>query len=319
MASGEFSLIETFFNRPTGRSDIILGIGDDCALLAPPALQNLALSIDTLVAGVHFFADTNPRGLGHKALAVNLSDLAASGAKPAWCSLALTLPQIDEAWLGEFSAGFFALAAQHDIALIGGDTTQGPLAITVQVIGTIPEGEALLRSGAKPNDLIYVSGPIGNAGLGLLGRQGSLFIEDPALYAALETPNPRVALGQALLGMANACIDISDGLAADLCHILERSQVGADIEWDRLPLSKPVRKFIDCSGDLGFPLRAGDDYELCFTVSPKHQEDVERIFRQLNLDGACIGRIESKPGLRIRTGSGLIDLVKSGYEHFKPS
>lgn len=319
MASGEFGLIEKFFDRPSGRSDVILGIGDDCALLSPPEDQNLALSIDTLVSGVHFFGDTNPRGLGHKALAVNLSDLAASGAKPAWCSLALTLPHIDEAWLSEFSAGFFSLASKNNISLIGGDTTEGPLSITVQVIGTVPKGKALLRSGAKANDLIYVSGPIGNAGLGLLGRQGSWPIEDPTVYAALETPTPRVELGQALLEIASACIDVSDGLAADLGHILERSQVGAEIEWDRLPLSFPVREFVRQSGDVGFPLRTGDDYELCFTVPPGHQNEVEKIFRVLGLSGGYIGRIETIAGLRVRKASELIDMKKSGYEHFTPS
>lgn len=319
MASGEFSLIEKFFDRPSGRSDVILGIGDDCALLSPPEQQNLALSIDTLVSGIHFLSDTDPRNLGHKALAVNLSDLAASGAKPAWCCLALTLPHIDEAWLSEFSAGFFALASEHQVSLIGGDTTQGPLSITVQVIGTIPHGKALLRSGAKANDLIYLSGPIGNAGLGLLGRQRSQNIEDPNLYAALERPNPRVALGQAILGIASACIDISDGLAADLGHILERSQVGAEIEWDRLPLSTAVQEFIAQSGDLGFPLRTGDDYELCFTAPLHYQDEVERILRDLGLKGGCIGRIEPIPGLRIRGPKELINVGKSGYEHFTPS
>lgn len=319
MASGEFGLIEKFFDRPSGRGDVILGIGDDCALLSPPEHQNLALSIDTLVSGVHFFGDTNPRGLGHKALAVNLSDLAASGAKPAWCSLALTLPHIDEDWLSEFSAGFFSLASKNNISLIGGDTTEGPLSITVQVIGTLPKGKALLRSGAKPNDLIYVSGPIGNAGLGLLGRQGSWPIEDPMLYAALETPTPRVELGQALLEIASACIDVSDGLAADLGHILERSRVGAEIEWDRLPLSSPVREFVKQSGDLGFPLRTGDDYELCFTVPPDHQNEVEKIFRFLGLSGGYIGRIGTTAGLRVRKASELINMEKSGYEHFSPS
>ena len=316
MASGEFSLIEKFFDRPSGRNDVVLGIGDDCAIVTPQGHDQLALSIDTLVSGVHFLDDTDPRGLGHKALAVNLSDLAASGAKPAWCSLALTLPAIDEAWLSEFSAGFFALASQHGISLIGGDTTQGPLSITVQVIGTIPEGKALLRSGAKANDLIYVSGMIGDAGLGLLGRQGSSSIEDPTLYAALEMPNPRVALGQALQGIASACIDISDGLAADLGHILEQSRVGAKIEWEQLPLSRPVREYVAQTEDLAFPLKTGDDYELCFTVPPHHQNEVERMLLQLDLKGACIGRIESNPGLRVRSSKGLIDVGKSGYEHF---
>jgi len=255
MASGEFGLIEKYFDRPSERADVILAVGDDCAILAPPDEQQLAVSVDTLVSGVHFFPDTDPRGLGHKALAVNLSDLAACGAKPAWCSLALTLPSIDEGWLSGFSAGFWGLARQHNISLIGGDTTQGPLSITVQVIGTTPRGKALLRSGAKANDLIYVSGPIGNAGLGLMGRQGAWEIKDPALFMALETPTPRIALGLSLLGIASACIDISDGLAADLGHILERSQVGAEIDWDQLPLSESVRQFIAQHDDLGFPLQ----------------------------------------------------------------
>ena len=318
MVAGEFELIQKFFDRPSGRPDVILAVGDDCALLQPPQQQNLALSVDTLVSGVHFFAETDPRGLGHKALAVNLSDLAACGAKPAWCSLALTLPQIDEAWLGEFSSGFLGLASQHNVALIGGDTTQGPLSITVQVIGMIPEGQALLRSGAEVNDLIYVSGPIGNAGLGLLGRKGSRLIEDPAIYAALETPIPRVALGQALLGMASACIDISDGLAADLGHILNQSHVGAEIDLDRLPISVPVRKYVEESGDLSFPLRTGDDYELCFTVPTRLQTEVERILQTLGLSGRCIGQVEPTPGLRIKNASGLISIEKNGYEHFSP-
>ncbi len=319
MASGEFGLIERFFDRPSGRADVILAVGDDCALLAPPSDQNLALSVDTLISGIHFFPDTDPRGLGHKSLAVNLSDLAATGAKPAWCTLALTLPHIDEAWLNEFSEGFFALASKHDLSLVGGDTTQGPLSITIQVMGSVPKGQELLRSGAKVGDLIYVSGLIGNAGLGLLGRQGAWPVDDPTLYAALEMPAPRVELGLALREIATACIDISDGLAADLGHILDRSHVGAEINWERLPLSGPVREYVAQTRDSAFPLKSGDDYELCFTAPSEQQEAIEEIFRSLRLNGTCIGHIEDLPGLRIKRASGRILLDKTGYEHFKAS
>lgn len=317
MTSGEFGLIGKYFDRSPLRTDVDLAVGDDCAILTPPTGNQLALSVDTLVSGVHFFPDVRPQRLGHKCLAVNLSDLAATGAEPLWCSLAITLPEANEAWLSAFSEGFLDLAREHRIDLVGGDTTQGPLSITVQVIGKVPKGEALLRSGAKVGDLIFVSGPIGNAGIGLLGRQANLDIADTSAYDALEIPEPRVNLGQSLRGTASACIDISDGLIQDLCHILKRSGVGAEVTYENIPFSDPTIEYVSRTGDLLFPLRSGDDYELCFTAPPGKRDIIESVFNQLGLGGACIGEILPIPELRIRHQGRILEYHETGYEHFK--
>ena len=312
----EFSLIERYFRGPRLRSDVMLSIGDDCALVIPEQNQALAISVDTLVEGVHFLPTVDPRSLGHKSLAVNLSDLAACGATPAWCTLAMSHPDPNESWLAEFMGGFFDLANQHQIELVGGDTTRGPLTITVQVIGTVPPNQALKRSTASAGDLVYVSGPVGNAGLGLISELGRTNINNPEVLTALSRPTPRIELGIKLRGLASACIDVSDGLAADLGHILRCSHVGATIYWERVPLSRSVKEYIQQVGDMSFPLCSGDDYELCFTIPPKHEIHVMEIFRSLGLSGARIGHIDELAGLRILTANGPLLIERAGYEHF---
>jgi thiamine-monophosphate kinase len=317
MSAGEFDLIRRFFLEPSAkRAGTVLGIGDDCALLDCPPGMELAVTVDTLVSGIHFLPDVDPEKLGHKALAVNLSDLAAMGAKPAWCTLALTLPNVDEAWLSAFSRGFFSLANRFGIALVGGDTTRGPLSITLQALGLVPVGQALRRSGARPGDLIYVSGPLGSAGLGLRMRQGLTTVFDAAAIGALECPEPRVALGERLRGLASACIDISDGLAADLGHLLAASQVGATLDVEHIPLIESVRQFVRDNQHGDLPLTAGDDYELCFTVPTDRQAKVDSLLERFELPGQCVGAIETTPGLRIQRHGQPIALNFSGYDHF---
>jgi thiamine-monophosphate kinase len=317
VALGEFDLIRRFFTRQEVRHpETVLGVGDDCALLRSPASAELAITVDTLVEGVHFLPEVDPESLGHKALAVNLSDLAAMGAAPKWATLALTLPKVDERWLEAFARGFFALAQRHGLELIGGDTTRGPLAITIQAMGLVPLDGALRRSGALPGDLIYVSGPLGSAGLGLKIRQGETAVEDAEAIARLERPEPRVQLGRLLRGLVHACIDISDGLAADLGHILEASRVGAFIDVERLPLTEGVRHYLAETGDWRLPLAAGDDYELCFTLPPVLREDLEQRLSAAGLHAVPIGRIEAEPGLRVLKEGKDLPLTSAGYEHF---
>lgn len=308
MALGEFELIRRYFgNRPPRRPGNRLGIGDDCALLEIPAGYQLAVTTDTMVENVHFFAGTDPCGLGHKLMAVNLSDLAAMGAEPQAATLALTLPCADADWLAAFAAGFLGLADRYQVDLIGGDTTSGPMTLTMQALGLVPAGQALLRSTARPGDRIYVTGPIGNAGLGLKIHQGYPGTDPEQVLAAFNRPQPRVAEGLALRGVASACIDISDGLAADLGHILTQSRVGACLELDSLPLSPAVRAYLADTGDWQMPLTAGDDYELCFTAAGT---------ANLPAGCQCIGRIEELPGLRLKRGNRFVELHDHGYEHF---
>lgn len=310
MAKAEFDLIRRYFAcHQTLNPDVALGIGDDCALINLPANQQLAVTTDTMVEGVHFLADVDPEALGHKLLAVNLSDLAAMGAKPFAVTLSISLPKIDHSWLEAFSRGFMQLAKTFAVDLIGGDTTSGPLTLTVQAMGFVPQSQALLRSAAQPGDLIYLSGQIGDAGLGLKIRLNQYPFEEPSATLALERPQPQVAIGLALRGVARACIDISDGLLADLGHILARSGVGARLDWDVMPLSPAVMRYIEVSGDWQMPLIAGDDYQLCFSVSPDQQHLVPE---------CCIkiGQIEAEPGLRVYKSACLQTIQGTGYEHF---
>ncbi|MBL1262648.1 thiamine-phosphate kinase [Candidatus Methylomicrobium oryzae] len=310
MPLSEFSLIRRFFtDQQVDNPCTRLGIGDDCALLSIPEGFELAITADTMVENVHFFRGADPHRLGHKLLAVNLSDLAAMGAKPLSVTLALTLPKIDEAWLTDFAQGFLDLAARYSVDLIGGDTTSGPLTLTVQAMGLVPAGQALKRSTAKPGDWIYVTGYLGDAGLGLKICQGYRCDRPEAALNRFHQPEPRCAEGQALRGIANACIDISDGLAGDLGHILAQSGVGATLDWDSLPLSGEAKAYIEATGDWRLPLTAGDDYELCFTVSP------EKISA---LPFGChkIGVIEPEPGLRLNKSGTTFFLKAQGYEHF---
>ena len=317
----EFDLIRRYFSDMTApRKDVVLGVGDDCALLQVPPGSTLAVTTDTLVAGVHFFQEVAPQDLGHKVLAVNLSDLAAMGAEPAWATLALTLPHPDAQWLSDFSHGFGELARAHAVQLVGGDTTQGPLVITLQVLGCVPDGQAMTRSGACVGDLVCVTGSLGDAGLALRyyhqGLPGATALP-PDIRRRLERPQPRVEAGLALRGLASAAIDISDGLLADLGHILEASSLGAEIQLDQVPLSETLSRWMLAEADWSLPLASGDDYELCFTLPPSRWGEVENLSRRLQLPIKRIGRIEATPGLRCwRKDGTLWKPQQPGYAHF---
>nr|WP_155449549.1 thiamine-phosphate kinase [Allochromatium palmeri] len=298
------------------RSDVVLGVGDDCALLEIPAGQTLAVSIDTLASGVHFFADCDPEHIGHKSLAVGLSDLAAMGAEPAWATLALTLPESDENWIRAFATGFGRLASAHGMRLVGGDTTRGPLSVAVQVHGLVPTGAAIRRSGARPGEAIFVSGTLGDAGLALRRKLAGEPVA-PELWHRLECPEPRVALGRHLRGIASAMIDLSDGLAGDLGHILAASAVGAELELERLPLTSWVAEVVAATDDWSLPLASGDDYELCFCVPPAHIPVVERLSETLGLTLTQVGWIRSDAGLDVRRpDGGQLRMPARGYDHF---
>ncbi len=325
MSTSEFSLIDRYFAaQKLHRSDVALGIGDDCALLLPPAGQHLVVTLDTMVADVHFFAAADPEGIGHKTLAVNLSDLASMGAIPAWATLALTLPEADENWLGRFCDGLFDLAERYNVQLVGGDTTHGPTTvITLQAHGFVPPGLALRRDGARPGDGIYVTGTPGDAGLALAAALGgTMVIAEYQAYirARLERPEPRIAEGVALRGIASAAIDVSDGLAQDLSHILERSGVGACLEVDRLPLSPALTASLDRDPALRTALAGGDDYELCFTVPLERTARLETAAASWDCRCTRIGVITAEPGLRlVRADGSAFHLERLGYDHFSGS
>jgi thiamine-monophosphate kinase len=314
----EFELIRTFFARQdVARADVAAGIGDDAALLQPPAGQQLAVTSDLLVSGVHFLPDADPYLLGHKALAVNLSDLAAMGAEPAWFMLNLALPKADAAWLEPFCRGMFELAREHKVQLVGGDTSRGPLTIAIEAHGFVPAGQALRRSGAQAGDRIYVTGTLGDAALALRHRLGGIRLPETDLTAVagrMDRPTPRVREGLMLRGLAHSAIDISDGLLADLGHILEMSRVGARITLEKIPVSPVCRAHLRETG-WDTVLANGDDYELCFTVPEQHAAALEK------LRPACgfhqIGVIETEPGLRIMDASGQpYQPRRSGHDHF---
>ncbi len=314
----EFDLIRDYFSGLGARADVALGVGDDCALLRPPPGLQLALTTDTLVSGVHFFPDCDPESLGHKALAVNLSDLAAMGAEPAWVSLGLTLPDREPAWLQGFSRGLGGLLRRYDLQLVGGDTTRGPLAICIQAIGFCPPGQALTRAGARPGDRVLVSGTLGDAGLALQAAAGAPLAraERAWVQARLERPSPRIELGLALRGLATAAVDVSDGLAADLGHVLDASGVGARLELQRLPLSAPVRRRVLEAGDWRLPLAAGDDYELCVCVPPEREPTALKLGLELGCGLTPVGVIEALPGLRCILPDGGELAAPLGYDHF---
>ncbi len=316
----EFDLIARYFTRPL-RPDgaATLGVGDDCALLAPaPGLQ-LAISTDMLVEGRHFLAGADPALLGHKCLAVNLSDLAAMGARPLAFTLALALPAPDEAWLAPFAHGLLALADLHGCELVGGDTTKGPLTVSITVFGEVPPEQALRRAAARAGDDIWVSGSLGEARLALAGLRGELALEPQELAAALprlHAPSPRVALGLALRGVANAAIDVSDGLAGDLGHILEQSGVGALVDVDTLPAG-PVLAEQSPALQRAYCLAGGDDYELCFTAAPERREAVLAAARDAAMPVTRIGAIEAAPGLRLVDAAGRpYQLPMNSFDHF---
>ena len=307
----EFDLIARIRQRVASRGDVVLGIGDDCALLAPPPGQQLAVTMDTLNAGVHFPPETAPADIGWKALAVNLSDLAAMGAEPAWCTLSLTLPQADATFVDGFCDGFLALAAQHGVALVGGDTTRGPLSVSINAHGFVAAGEALRRDGARVGDEVWVSGTLGDAA-GALRQWKAGAPMAPALQARLDRPTPRVALGRALRGIASSAIDVSDGLLADLAHVCHASGVGAEIDVDALPASDALRAAFDADVRRTLQATGGDDYELCFTAPVAQRAALEALSRALALPLACIGRIV--PGTRVACMGLPPGIV--GYQHF---
>lgn len=318
MSLGEFDLIEKYFERPVRRA--ALGIGDDCALLQPAPGMQLAVSTDALVEGRHFLSTVPPHRLGHKALAVNLSDLAACGARPLAFTLALTMPRVDETFLQGLAAGMFALAEQHGVELIGGDTTAGPLNLMITAFGEVRPGEALLRSGARPGDDVYVSGRLGDARLALEVFRGQCALDAAAfeqVRLAMECPQPRVQLGQALCGIASSAIDLSDGLVGDIGHVLRRSGVGATLALGQLPCSEvlagqPAPLQQECL------LAGGDDYELLFTAPPARRDAVQRAGREAGVPVTRIGAIDAEPGLRVLDADGrALAMQRAGFDHFK--
>ena len=315
---GEFDIIARYFKRPVRRSP--LGVGDDCALLAPAPGMQLAVSTDLLVEGRHFLSTVRPERLGHKCLAVNLSDLAACGARPLAFTLGLSLPQADEAWLAPFAEGLLALADAHGCELVGGDTTRGPLTISITVFGEVPAGQALLRSGARPGDEVWVSGTLGDARLALEVFRGQRQVPAEAFEAArlrMETPEPRVALGQALRGVATAAVDLSDGLSGDLGHVLKASGVGATLRADLLATLPAQAQAMTAGDRLDFALAGGDDYELAFTAPAAAREAVLSAGRASGTLVRCIGRIEAEPGLRLVDEAGhAVTRAVAAFDHF---
>jgi len=315
----EFELISRYFTPPT-RHTVLAG-GDDAALVAATAGMELVVSADMLVAGRHFFDNADPYGVGYKCLAVNLSDIAAMGARPRWVTLSIALPHADESWIEPFSRGFLDLAREHDVDLIGGDTTQGPLTVCVQILGEVPAGEALRRDGAIPGDEVWVSGTVGDAAIALAHLRGKFKLqtgESGYLLGRLDRPSARVALGQALRGVANSAIDISDGLVADIGHIAERSQVHIVINWDDVPLSSTVERhksqplIRDCA------LSGGDDYELGFTAARERHEALMALSSALGVPLTPIGRVEAGKGVTVLDAFAQPMVLKgTGFDHFR--
>lgn len=317
----EFELIRKYFERAPRQtragdgsaSGVALGIGDDAALLRPSAGMELAVSTDLLLEGRHFRAGADPRKLGHKALAVNLSDMAAMGAAPRWATLAIALPEADEAWLEAFCTGFFALAERFGVALVGGDTCRGPLSLCVTILGEVPAGLALFRAGAGPGDDIWVSGELGGAALGLARP------EIAAAAKRLDEPEPRVELGERLRGIASAAIDVSDGFAQDLGHILEKSGVGAIVEYELLPRPADLRNIPDRELQARLALSGGDDYELVFTAPQSVRAEVTALSSELKLALSRVGSIQvGEPGLLVRDSQGRPMATGHGFDHFLP-
>lgn len=320
--AGEFALIDKYFARPTPSA--VLGPGDDCALLQPSPGKQLAVTTDMLVAGTHFLPGTDPRNLGWKALAVNLSDLAAMGAQPRWVTLAGAMPAVDEAWIAKFAEGFFACAAEYGVDVVGGDTTRGPLNLCITALGEVEPGQALRRDGAKPGDQIWVSGRPGLASLGLAHLQGKIKLPEPwprLCVGALEKPRPRITLGLALNGIASAAIDVSDGLLADLGHIAERSGCAAAVKLVQLPhlpkgdsYDAVLRKLaLECQ------LAGGDDYELCFTAPGPQSLAIGRIAAELELPLWCIGEMTAGPAGEVTVfdpDGKPVEFEQKGFDHF---
>lgn len=302
------------------RDDVVLGIGDDAAILSVPKNHQLVQSVDTLVAGVHFPLETSPQDIAYKALAVNLSDMAAMGAEPAWFTLAITLPDDNEIWLKKFSESLLTLAKKYNVQLIGGDTTNGPLCISITINGFVPSGKALTRNSAQVKDKVYVSGTLGDAALALAAWQGDCLIRDESidyLNEKFNRPQPQVELGLLLREYASACIDVSDGLIADLEHITDSSKLGATIYFEKIPLSSELKQNLtDETLMLPLVLSGGDDYELCFTVPEIKTVEFEKVIKENKLLVTCIGEIVSQSGVRCHKDNKEIDIQEMGYQHF---
>ena len=319
----EFALIARYFDRPVRDPSVRLGIGDDAAVVAPTPGCELAISVDMLVEGRHFLPDADPESLGHKTLAVNLSDLAAMGARPRWALLGGALPDADAGWLDAFARGLFAIADRFGVALIGGDTTRGPRNLCVTIIGEVPAGQAITRSGARSGDDVWVSGTLGEAMLALAAIQGRTSMQRDALARGrlrLERPEPRVALGEALRGIATAALDVSDGLTGDLGHILDASQAGARIDLAAIPMGDVMRSKLSDERSLALEclLAGGDDYELCFTAAPADRERVLTAGRDGNVPVTRIGTITRETGLRVidESGEPMASLPRA-FDHFR--
>jgi thiamine-monophosphate kinase len=318
---GEFELIARYFTYPAPGA--VLGVGDDAALVRAGRGMDIAISTDMLVCGRHFFPDADPARLGHKSLAVNLSDMAAMGAAPRWATLSLALPRIDTAWIKAYMRGFMRLARRHGTDLVGGDTTRGPLTLCVQIMGLVPAGRALRRDGARAEDDVWVSGTLGEAALAVAvgNRTLRLAAADRArVQRRLDLPTPRVALGIALRGVARAAIDVSDGLVADLGHICERSGLAAEVELERVPASPVMKRCPDARLALNALLAGGDDYELCFTAPAASRARVERAARSVGVPVARIGRMKRPGGegacVTVLSAGRPVKLARAGYDHF---
>lgn len=316
----EFELIKQFFTKQAvKRKDVLLGIGDDCAVVSSTAKQNIVVTTDTLVAGVHFPLGTSPRAIGHKAVAVNLSDIAAMGAKPSWISLAITLPDVNDEWLSEFGAGVFELCEFYNVQLIGGDTTQGPLSITITAQGLTPEGNYLSRAGAKAGHWLYVTGDLGDAALALQHLKDNILTDQNIINQVqqkLDFPKPRVLAGQAIREYASAAIDISDGLLADLGHICQASNVGANVVLDAIPLSEAMKQSLLFNDAIDLALNGGDDYELLFTVSEDKKVGLETALSQTSTVITCIGQINASQTISTTFNNKPVAIQNSCFEHF---
>lgn len=317
----EFDLISRYFSDGGyKRKDVVIGIGDDCAVTNVPSNQQLAVTTDTLVAGVHFLNDAPAKSVAYKTVAVNLSDLAAMGAEPAWISLSLSLPEVDETWLSEFVDGLYELTQYYSVQLIGGDTVKGPMAMTITAQGFIPPGSELTRSTARPGDWVYVTGTLGDAGAGLDILQGNLQVPDESRDVLINRhyyPTPRVAVGTALRRIASSCIDVSDGLISDLGHILKASGCGANVHVDRLPLSRALTSAVDKDKAIEYALSAGDDYELIYTVSEEQRGSLETSLACTNVKATCIGQLTGHTGQLslLKDSQPFKPERQHGYEH----
>ncbi|WP_110456509.1 thiamine-phosphate kinase [Shewanella algidipiscicola] len=316
----EFNVIERFFaERGQARRDVALSVGDDCALVNPAEHKSIAISCDTLVENVHFLADMPAKALGYKSVAVNLSDLAAMGAEPAWMTLAITLPNIDEAWLDAFSQGLNDAAEYYGVALVGGDTTRGPKSITITINGQVPKGKALTRSGANNGDWIYVTGTLGDSALGLAILRGEQTLSGDAAQYLIQRhyyPTPRVLAGQSLRNLASSAIDLSDGLVSDIGHILKHSNVGAIVDVDQLPLSAAMRESVEYEQALSYALTGGEDYELLFTVPESQRGALETSLAHAGVSFAKIGQISTGNKLRLMKEGATFKPINFSFEHF---